>query len=242
VGAHASDISDTLNFINRLEVNAVITVDLEPHKLIKELDRTGLPIVHTDTVNFMSGKPILIADHVQAGKLAASKLAELGHNNILFVDSFFEKTGSTSVTAEKRWRGIGQGADKHGIINIKRKAVTVRDEQRYGKVKKVIDDNAECTGIITQGHVMAHLIRHVVEKKKARFWKDKDLVVFGIQHHPYFIRDRAAWFCKWNGRDMGRTAVKYLMDKSLRPRIRHFSVFIENNLDVSSSPDDIYKV
>ncbi|OGJ89062.1 MAG: hypothetical protein A2268_11840 [Candidatus Raymondbacteria bacterium RifOxyA12_full_50_37] len=229
--ARGKDIYEVSHFVNSFNINALITVDIGPGKLNKDLEDLGLPIVHIDTPDTEGTRPVLTANHVAGGRIACEKLIGLGHKKILFIDHYFPGTQEPDETSGKRWAGVAEAAKKAGSFDTRRVTMSMSPNRGIAAMQKILDSNKDCTGFIACGMRTFEILKQILETRDPRLTNNMDIVVFEYFDTPAFVHKKAVYFCKWDAFGMGKAAVQYFFDGHGKlPRIQVFPMSIRTNM------------
>ena len=84
------------------------------------------------------------------------------------------------------------------------------------------------TGIITS--VSLVYIKNMLETLPIAQTKSMDVVAFEMHDTPEVIHRKPVYFCTWDGRHMGETAVRALVTKTKYPKIQYLPMTLDRNI------------
>jgi DNA-binding LacI/PurR family transcriptional regulator len=223
------DPLEIIKELNFLEVNSIITVELEDDRFRLPFENLGLPMVHLELSRETGKKSIIAADNVHGGEIALKKLYELDHRNILYLGSYNQFLKKNDPMSDRRWQGISREAAVRNMNNVNCEVIAMERNTRARDVKLALEKHDDCTGIISMAEL--DTIKETLEKRPQSETKNIDVVFFDLSARPVAIHRKPVWFCKWDGRRMGEMAVKKLQDRDNKfPRIRYMPMFLDRNL------------
>jgi DNA-binding LacI/PurR family transcriptional regulator len=222
-------VQEIIREILFLEINNIITSEIEDKTFLREIERLGLPVVHLEIPEIMSHKPVIAANNVQGGSLALKKLVDLGHKKILYLGTYIPSIKKNDAMSDRRWQGISELARKKNLKNVNQEIISLDSRTRARSVRKVLERHNDFSGIIST--VGFQLIKSVLEERPQADTRNIDLVAFDMTEKPALIHRKPVYFCKWDGKQMGERAMKILLGNNARlPRVQLLPMFLERNL------------
>jgi hypothetical protein len=188
-------------------------------------------MVHLEILEPASRKKMIVADHRKGGIMCLRKLMDLGHTKILYINVFLSSLNKSDQMSAIRWIGIRKEAEKRKLSHVKKEDVILGRGTDFLKkqVVEMLKKYRGYTGIITS--LGTDHIKDTLEKRPVSETKKMDLIYFIESDSPYLINRKPVWRCKWDGRKMGRLALKTLLDKKdSYPKIQYLPMHLDQNI------------
>ncbi|OGS35501.1 MAG: hypothetical protein A2293_08145 [Elusimicrobia bacterium RIFOXYB2_FULL_49_7] len=228
IGCNNKTIFEVIKEINSLELNGLITIELDNDIFRREIECLPMPVVHVDMLDFNCKGRMIVGNNIQGGELALRKLFILGHKKILYLNHYSTRRKRIEPMGKIRWEGIKKEAEKIRLTGVVHRAVSMEKEKAEKEIDLFLGKYKDCTGLIVSSSILFNYVKAVLERRPKQETKDFDVVVFECFNSPEYINEKPVLSCQWDGKLMGRTAVNTLLKKGKEyPKIQYLPMFLQ---------------